>query len=123
MCSTSCFIVAPILFGRHQEVKFSYVLLIIPFVFFRHILVLISSVFSFLTFSSSDNPLYQSIFFLTFLHFLYNSDLVNSVQIQNFLWCIFFCVRSKYGPEKTPYLDTFHKVTIHPLLFIFFCFL
>ena len=122
MCSTSCLILVPILFVRHQEVKFSYVLFNISSVFFRHILVLISSVSSFLTFSSSDNPLYQSIFFVTFLHFLNNSDLVKSVQIQNFFWCVFFCIGTKYGSEKTPYLDTFHTVTVHPLPFIFFLF-
>ena len=32
---------------------------------------------------------------------------VKSVQI---LWSVFSCIRTEYGPEKTPYLDTLHAV-------------
>ena len=44
---------------------------------------------------------------------------VKSVQIRNFFWSVFFRIRTeygnagKYGPEKTPYLDTFHTVTLN----------
>ena len=35
---------------------------------------------------------------------------VKSVQIWSFFWSVFSCIRAEYGPEKTPYLDTFHAV-------------
>ena len=35
---------------------------------------------------------------------------VKSVQIGSFFWSVFSCIRPEYGPEKTPYLDTFHAV-------------
>ena len=35
---------------------------------------------------------------------------VKSVQIWIFFWSLFFRIRTEYGPEKTPYLDTFHAV-------------
>ena len=35
---------------------------------------------------------------------------VKSVQIQSFFWSVFSPNTGKYGPEKTPYLDTFHAV-------------
>ena len=45
---------------------------------------------------------------------------VNSVQIRSFFWSVISRIRTdygeilntvgKYGPEKTPYLDTFHAV-------------
>ena len=33
---------------------------------------------------------------------------VKSVQIRRFFWSVFSPNARKYGPEKTPYLDTFH---------------
>ena len=33
---------------------------------------------------------------------------VNSVQIPSFFWSVFSRIWTEYGPEKTPYLDTFH---------------
>ena len=39
-------------------------------------------------------------------NFNYLSHCVKSVQIRSFLWS----EKGKYGPEKTPYLDTFHVV-------------
>ena len=57
---------------------------------------------------------------------------VKSVQTRSFLWSLFSCIRTeyventkkifspntgKYGPEKTPYLDTFHAVTMKDLNF------
>ena len=45
---------------------------------------------------------------------------VKSVQIQSLFWSVFSCIwtefspnTGKYGPEKTPYLDTFHVVTLY----------
>ena len=35
-----------------------------------------------------------------------------NVQIQSFFWSVFSCIWEKYGPEKTPYLDTFYTVKI-----------
>ena len=35
---------------------------------------------------------------------------VKSVQIWIFFWSVFFRIRIEYGPEKTPYLDTFYAV-------------
>ena len=36
---------------------------------------------------------------------------MKSVQIRSFFWSVFSSNAGKYGPEKTPYLDTFHAVT------------
>ena len=51
---------------------------------------------------------------------------VKSVQIRSFFWAVLSRIRNecgeirsitpnarKYGPEKTPYLETFHTVTLH----------
>ena len=46
---------------------------------------------------------------------------VKSVQIRSFFWFFLLCISlsvfspnaGKYGPEKTPYLDTFHAVEGH----------
>ena len=49
---------------------------------------------------------------------------VKSVQIRNFFWSIFSIFSRnarKYGPEKTPYLDTFHAVNIFSSNFSLFC--
>ena len=35
---------------------------------------------------------------------------LKSVQIRSFFWSVFTCIWTEYGPEKTPYLDTCHKV-------------
>ena len=35
---------------------------------------------------------------------------VKSVQIRSFFWSVFYRIQTAYGPEKTPYLDTFHTV-------------
>ena len=42
---------------------------------------------------------------------------VKSVEIPSFFWSVFSCIQTKYGdslgkygPEKTPHLDTFHTV-------------
>ena len=58
------------------------------------------------------------------LFFIFNTHhCLKSAQIQSFFWSVFFHIRTeyvtilqtitnagKYGPEKTPYLDTFHAV-------------
>ena len=46
---------------------------------------------------------------------LYHIHCVKSVQIRSNFWSAFSCIQSaynteKYGPEITPYLDTFHAV-------------
>ena len=47
------------------------------------------------------------------------SHCVKSVQIRRFFWSVFSVCSpntGKYGPKKTPYLDTFHGVlNIKPL--------
>ena len=35
---------------------------------------------------------------------------VKSVQIRSYFWSVFSPNTGKYGPEITPYLDTFHAV-------------
>ena len=55
----------------------------------------------------------------------YISHCVKSVQIRSFFWSVFSCIRTKYGkisssgpntekygPEKTPYWDTLHAVSL-----------
>ena len=42
----------------------------------------------------------------------HNMHGVKSVQIRSFFWSVFSRTRTEYGPEKTPYLDTFHAVMI-----------
>ena len=37
---------------------------------------------------------------------------VKSVQIKSFFWFVLSLNAGKYGPEKTPYLDTFHTVLL-----------
>ena len=37
---------------------------------------------------------------------------VKCVQLRSFFWSVFSRIRTEYGPEKTPYLDTFHAVFI-----------
>ena len=29
--------------------------------------------------------------------------------MRSYLWSVFSCIRTKYVPEITPYLDTFHE--------------
>ena len=58
-------------------------------------------------------------FFLTNLAWIYDDVLqksrnavncVKCVQIRRFSWSVFSRIWTEYGPEKTPYLDTFHAV-------------
>ena len=35
---------------------------------------------------------------------------MKSVQIRSYFWSVFSCIWTEYGPEITPYLDTFHAV-------------
>ena len=44
---------------------------------------------------------------------LRNSHCVKIIQIRSYYWSIFSHIRSKYGPEKTPYLDTFRSLRIN----------
>ena len=45
---------------------------------------------------------------------------VKSVQIRSFFWSVFIPNAGKYGPEKTPYLDTFHVVNDYTVIFFIF---
>ena len=52
--------------------------------------------------------------------FEHSTRCVKSVQIQSLFWSVFSCIwtefspnTGKYGPEKIPYLDTFHVVTLY----------
>ena len=40
------------------------------------------------------------------------SHCVKSVQIRSCFWSVFSPNAGKYGPEITPYLDTFHAVSV-----------
>ena len=35
-----------------------------------------------------------------------------SVQIWSYFWSVCSCIRTEYGPEITPYLNTFHAVIV-----------
>ena len=37
---------------------------------------------------------------------------LKSVQIRSFLWSVFSRILTEYGPQKTPYLDTFHAMKL-----------
>ena len=39
-----------------------------------------------------------------------NIHYVESVQVRTYFWSVFSCMRTEYGPEITPYLDTFYAV-------------
>ena len=41
---------------------------------------------------------------------------VKSVQIRSYFWSVFSCIRIEYGPEITPYLDTFHALKVEIIL-------
>ena len=41
-----------------------------------------------------------------------DSRRVKYVQIQSFFWSVFSPNAGKYGPEKSPYLDTLHSVSV-----------
>ena len=59
-------------------------------------------------------------------YILSQNHCVKSVQIRDFFWPVFSRIRTeyavfspnagKYGPEKTPYLDTFHAVSFYPII-------
>ena len=44
---------------------------------------------------------------------------VKIIQIRSFFWSVFSRIRTEYGPEITPYLDTFHALVIHKHSHIF----
>ena len=45
-------------------------------------------------------------------HFRFITHCVKSPQIRIFFWSVSSPNAGKYGPENTPYLDTFHAVTV-----------
>ena len=54
----------------------------------------------------NDQKAYEVMFFNT----CKTIHCVKSVQIRSYFWSVFSTNTRKYGPEKTPYLDTFHAV-------------
>ena len=45
---------------------------------------------------------------------------MKSVKIRSFFWFVFSPNARKYGPEKTPYLDTFNAAVIIAGQYLFF---
>ena len=43
---------------------------------------------------------------------LYVTHRMKSVQIRSFFWSVFSCIWTEYRPEETPFLNTFHAVTV-----------
>ena len=37
---------------------------------------------------------------------------MKSAQRRSYFWSLTSCIRTEYGPEITPYLDTFHAVNL-----------
>ena len=67
----------------------------------------------FLKFKSHRNKLLK--FKLSLVHVLsFSIHCVESVQLRRFYSSVFRPNKGKYGPEKIPYLDTFHAVTTIP---------
>ena len=48
----------------------------------------------------------------SFKSYLKRNICVKSVQIRGFFWSVFSRIRTEYGSEKTPYLNTFHSARI-----------
>ena len=42
---------------------------------------------------------------------------VKCVQVRSYLWSVFSPNTGKYGPEITPYLDTFHAVDYFKIIY------
>ena len=47
-----------------------------------------------------------------------NFHCMKSVQIRSYFWSLFSSIRTEYGPEISPYLDTFHAMLITTILCI-----
>ena len=45
--------------------------------------------------------------------YIQNPQCVKSVQIWSYFWSVFSRIRTKYGPEITPYLDTFRALPVN----------
>ena len=60
----------------------------------------------------SSYNIYIYIYIYIYIEFFGNAHYVKSVQIQRFFWSVFSSNTGKCEPEKTPYLDTFHAVTV-----------
>ena len=67
---------------------------------------------------------FQTLISICFINSIHRMHCVKSVQIRSYFWSVFSCIRTeygdlqfspntgKYGPEITPYLDTFHAVLL-----------
>ena len=86
----------------------------ITFNIHKHLLHFIKTIYSYFANSSCTN---LSIYFFIpdFLKRNY-VHCVKSVQIWSYFWSVLSCIQTKYrkyGPEITPYLDTFYAVVVH----------
>ena len=61
-------------------------------------------------FTCQGNCVYFTMLFATIHYNKRSVPCVKSVRIRSFFWSEVFCIRTEYGPEKAPYLDTFHLV-------------
>ena len=57
-------------------------------------------------------PLCESIMMQEMINMMITTHYVKFVQIRSYFWSVFSCILTEYGPETTPYLDTFHAVTV-----------
>ena len=46
----------------------------------------------------------------TLIPLVHHFHFAKCVQTRSFFWSVFSRIRTEYGPEKIPYLDTFHAV-------------
>ena len=68
--------------------------------------------------TTTGNPIIQRLQFAAAIHVilvlpalhLQHVHCVKSFQIWSYFWSVFSRIRTEYGPEITPYLDTFHAV-------------
>ena len=63
-------------------------------------------------FTCQGNCVYFTMLFATIHYNKRSVPCVKSVRIRSFFWSEVFCIRTEYGPEKAPYLDTFHAVVV-----------
>ena len=63
---------------------------------------------------SVENKCADYIYFKIFQRHILELHCVESVEIRSYFWSVFNPNTGKYGPEITPYLDTFHAVLVTP---------
>ena len=55
-------------------------------------------------------PLCLTYSFMVYVNWSEIHHCVKSVQMRSYFCSVFSCIRIEYGPDITPYLDTFHAV-------------